>query len=100
MAAAVVVISYLEAAADMNNYHDFSDADHPDRVAQRVHDLAACCAAKGVVASKPHTKVAVGHQGIRNPHTKLHPTIHQLAGLGCDMRISQNHADRHHSLSW
>ena len=62
---------YLEASTDMNDDHDFSDTDDPDRVAQGVHDLTASCAAKGMVPSKADSKVAVGHQSICYPHTKL-----------------------------
>lgn len=64
-------MQYLETSTDMNDDHDFGNTDDPDGVAQGVHDLTASCAAKGMIPSKANSKVAVGHQGICYPHTKL-----------------------------
>ena len=62
---------YLETSTDMNDYHDLCYADDPYGVAQGVHDLAARLAAKGMVPSKAHSKVAVCNKSVRDPHTKL-----------------------------
>ena len=66
---------YLEASTDMNDDHDLCHTDDPYRVAQGVHDLATGLAAKGMVPSKAHSKVAVCNKSVRNPHTKLQRTL-------------------------
>ncbi len=62
---------YLETSADMNDDHNLCHTDDPYWVAQGVHDLAAGLAAKGMVPRKAHSKVAVSHKSVCDPHTKL-----------------------------
>lgn len=63
--------AHLEASAHMDNDHDGRHTDNPDGVTQGVQNLVSSVAAKCVVASESNPKVAVGHQGISQVHTKL-----------------------------
>ena len=73
----------LETAADVDYDHDFSHTNNPDRVPQGVHNLTPCCAAKSMIACKANSKVAVCHQGVSNPHAKLHRANKQSFSIEC-----------------
>ena len=72
---------YLETSTDMNDDHNLCHTDDPYGVAQGVHDLTAGLAAKGMVPSKAHSKIAVRYKSIRNPHTKLQKIL-KYVGAG------------------